>query len=37
MTHSLVFPVFTALFSAPALAALLRTLRGHFHPAVREL
>lgn len=37
MTQSPVFPVFATLFIAPALTALLRALRGHFHPAVREL
>ena len=37
ITESPVFPVFATLFSAPALTALLRFVRGHFHPAVREL
>lgn len=37
MTSSPVFPVFATLFTAPALTTLLRMVRGHFHPAVREL
>ena len=37
MTHSTALPVFAPLFAAPFLTALVRVVRGHFHPAVREL
>jgi hypothetical protein len=37
MTHSPVWPVFAPLFAAPVLTAFVRLVRGHFHPAVREL
>jgi hypothetical protein len=37
MTHIPAWPVFASLFAAPFLAALVRIVRGHFHPAVREL
>jgi hypothetical protein len=36
MTGSAAFPLFTALFTAPAMTWLLRMVRGHFHPAVRN-
>jgi hypothetical protein len=37
MTHSPAIPVLVPLFAAPVLTALIRVVRGHFHPAVREL
>jgi hypothetical protein len=37
MTHSPALPVLVPLFAAPVLTALIRVVRGHFHPAVREL
>ena len=37
MTHSPAWPVFAPLLAAPFLTALVRVVRGHFHPAVREL
>ena len=37
MTASFGFPLFLALFLAPLATHLLRFVRGHFHPAVREL
>ena len=37
MTHFPAWPVFAPLFAAPVLTALVRVVRGHFHPAVREV
>jgi hypothetical protein len=31
------FPLFAAMFLVPLATLLLRLVRGHFHPAVREL
>jgi hypothetical protein len=36
MPASPVFPVLCGLFGAPAATFVLRLVRGHFHPAVRE-
>ena len=37
LVDSAAFPVLVVFVGAPALTALLRSVRGHFHPAVRDL
>jgi hypothetical protein len=37
LADSAAFPVLVIFAGAPALTALLRAVRGHYHPSVRDL